>query len=250
MQKPRIFTCLLAGALLLACLGVFVGCGGRITYENADAYTAGALRTNEKITAIEIYWEGGEVFLKSTISSDLFALEDTDVTKAPPKMCHCIENGVLRIYPCPSGERVNVEKDLSLILPYDYADTLESVRITARGKSPVILEGVTVKTIVVDADEAPVTLKGKLGDVAVTTTSGDLHIEAQRAEKISFSSDKGNASLSLQTNGFVAVNAGKGDLTTEFDAHRDGNAYRYGNQSLAMIFDTRGNVALKAYKPK
>ncbi len=250
MQIRKIFTCLLAGALLLACLGLFVGCGGKITYEDADSYTAGPLQTDERITAIEIYWEDGEVLLKNTIAAKLYATEDADIGAAPPKMHHRIENGVLRIYPCASGERVNTEKTLTLLLPYDYANQVESIRITAQGNAPVTVDGTAAGTLIVNADTAPVILKGKLGEVTVTTSSGDLRVETQRAEGLTFTSDKGNASISLKTNGFVAVMQGEGSFTSEYDAHRDGNVYRYGNQSLPMIFDTRGDVVLKDYKEK
>lgn len=248
MQIKRTFTGILAAVLVLASLGLFVGCGGKITYENADEYAAGNLQTDEKISSVEILWEGGEVILKNTISSQVRATETKDPTV--DEMRYLVRDGVLRIYPCASGDRVASEKSLTLYLPFDYANTMQSIRITTFGDSPVRVDGVTMKTLTVSTETAPVILKGKMGEVAVTTESGDLYIESQRAEKIDFTSNKGNASLTLQTNGFVAVMQGGGELTSEFDAHRDGNAYRYGNQSLAMIFDTRGKVALKAYKTK
>ena len=248
MQIKRILTGILTGALMLALLGAFVGCADNITYENADEYTAGDFQTEEKISSVVIYWEGGEVLLKNTISSTLRASEERDATAV--KMQYRIKDGVLSIYPCASGERVEAKKSLTLYLPYDYANTIETVSITTVGAAPVTVESAAAQKLTVVADAAPVIVKGRIGEVNVTTATGDLLIESQRAEKINFTSDKGNASISLQTNGFVAVMQGGGELTTEFDAHRDGNAYRYGNQSLAMIFDTRGDVALKNYKAK
>ena len=250
MQKKKILVCLLAAALLLATLGLFVGCSGKVTYENAESYTAGDFDTDEKITAIEIYWQGGEVLLKNTISSKLYASEERDV-RTDPQMYHAVADGVLRIYPCASGESVgSQEKALTLLLPYEYGNDLKSVRIVCEGDAQVMVDGVIAESLTVSTAAAPVILKGKLGTTSVTTTTGDLYVESMQAQGLTFRSNRGNATLSLQTSGFVAVIEGRGDFNSEYEAHRDGDVYRYGNQSLPMIFDTRGDVTLKQYEAK
>ena len=259
----KILAFLLIACLLLCSLSLLTGCAERLKYEEEDTYKAGVLNTPSKgITAVEVYWTSGEVEIRGVLISELGVSGVTvweDYTADNEYTLRTrIKNGVLQVYPAESGAKLDSipKKNLTIDLPLDLAYSLERITVTALGDTKVTLEKTSPAALTVNAEAGDVILQGNPGTVEVTTTSGDLKLTSGKATETSltslrFTSEDGNAELSLDSYGFTAKMEGtSGHFTSDYETSASGGIYSYGTQKSAMVFHTAGLVAVRKQAEK
>ncbi len=235
----------LTAALLFSSLLAFSSCGMRIEYEGAENYTAGAFKTEEKITSLEIFWDGNFVSVSGAFTDKIKAEEDYFETDKKA-LRYLVEDGVLKIYPCASGARPGkLNKSLLLTLPMEIANNLKSVTINAYDDTKVVLQLLKIDKLTVVAEDGSVKGNGTFDDVSVQTQKGSLTLVSPELSNLKFVSDIGSANLSLHLQGFAAVMQGdKGEFTTTYDVTENNRLYTYGTQGSLLTFMTAGNVTL------
>lgn len=246
MQMKKYMALALALLFTVCSLAAFSGCGFQVTYENAESYTAGALQTENKIKAIEIHWVSGEVAVTGTVTTKLVAY-DNHATGGEEGLYHQLDGETLRIYPCASGTDVrDLAKKLTVKIPLAYAYELESIRVVAVGDTKVTLETLGVKDLAVTAEDGDVLFDGAFDTASVSTKHGNFTAKSRSFDRLDFVSKKGNANLSLHTNGFTAVmREEKGRFTTDYEVHQNGNVYTFGTMEDELLLLTAGTVTLK-----
>ena len=237
---------LVALSLSLCLLLAFSGCGFQVTYENAESYTAGALQTEKTIKSLEIHWVSGEVSVLGAMTTKLIAY-DNHAAGGEEGLYHQLDGDTLRIYPCASGiDAPDFAKKLTVKIPLAYAYELESVRIVAVGDTKATLGSLGTQDLTVTAEDGDVSFDGSFETASITTKRGNFTAKSMSFDKLNFVSDKGNANLSLHTNGFTAVmREGKGRFTTTYAAYRNGDVYTFGTMEDELLLLTAGTVTLK-----
>lgn len=235
-------------SLLLGCVSMLSGCGRRISYENGEAYTAGAFESDADIHSIEIYWDGKAVRVTSAFTDKIVAKEDYE-EKDEEALHYSIADGVLKIYPCASGERVgDLSKTLLLQLPMAIVDGLRSLKIEAYGDTKVDLQTMKASSLSVVAEDGSVHMDGALSRIYVETVKGDLSVKSATVTELDFVSVVGNANLSLHLQGFIAVMRGEvSEFKTNYEGTDGGTRFDYGTQETILTFDTEGAVSIFDY---
>ena len=242
----KFLSLLLAMALLCATLLTFSSCGRRISYEESEKYSAGAFETDEKITAIEIYWDGNYVSVGGAYTANTTVEEDYFKEDARA-LRYLVEDGVLKIYPCESGKGLGkTNKSLFVTLPMDVATGLKSVKITAADETKVVLQMLKVDNLTVSSEDGNVRCDGTYKEVSVKTEKGSLTLTSPEITNLNFTSDIGSANLSLHMQGFMAVMQNeKGTFDTTYEISEDSGIYTYGTQDSLLTFNTAGIVHLE-----
>ena len=174
-------------------------------------------------------------------------LETEDEDKA---LHYLVEEGVLKIYPCASGERLgDLSKSLILQLPLTLANSLQSLKVEVKGDTKVQLSTMKPASLEVVAEDGSVSFEdGTLDRVRVETVKGNLTVQAPKVTDLAFLSEVGNANISSRLYGFTAVMHNEnGTFTSDYDMTQNGKIYTYGNQETVFIFDTEGKIHLQDY---
>lgn len=239
---------LLILCLLLSSLSLFVGCGasGEVVYEEADTYSVGSARVEDKITAVEIYWVSGSVTLKGALTTKTVIWEDYHY-ESNNTLRYRVKDGVLQVYPSASGvkDADKVKKNLEVELPLDLANALERVEIKTEGNTPVTVEMLKTKKLSVNTAAGSIDVDSQLKTANFITKSGNLKVSSIGADSLSFASKTGSAELALHLYGFTAVMENKkGSFESGYECYRNGNIYTYGTQETSLRLSTAGKVTL------
>ena len=251
----KILALILVPCMLLGTLFLLSSCSNRVKYDNAEAYTAGAFEIEAEIHSVEIYWEGKYVSVSGSLTEKIKAEEgalnaDGESLRdlADEESLHyLVEDGVLKIYPCASGERIDeLEKSLFIELPMTMANNLQKLEIRAMSDTSVYLQMMKPKDLKVYTDGGNVSFDGTLDRVHVETETGNFVATSTTLTDLEFISYTGSASITAHLYGFTAVMRNEdGTFTSEFEASQNGNLYTYGTQETIFIFDTAGTVEIK-----
>lgn len=245
----KLLSLALTAVLLLSSVLAFSSCGMHVEYVDAEKYTAGAFETSEKITSLEIFWDGNYVSVTGAFTDKIKAEEDY-FENDERSLRYLIEDGVLKIYPCASDKRLGkLNKSLFLTLPMEIANNLKSVKINAFDDTKVVLQMLKVEELAVVAEDGNVKGEGTYKNVSVETQKGNLTLSSPELLHLGFVSDIGSANLSLHLQGFAAVmQSEKGTFTTTYDVAEDNRLYTYGTQESLLTFLTAGAVTLDDLK--
>lgn len=245
----KILSLVLTAVMLLSTVLAFSSCGMHVEYENGEKYTAGAFEMNEKITSLEIFWNGNYVSVTGAFTDKIKAEEDY-FEKDEKSLHYLIEDGVLKIYPTASDTRLGkLNKSLFLTLPMEIANNLKSVKINAFDDTKVVLQMLKVDNLSVVAEDGAIKGEGTFENVSVETQKGNLSLSSPELLNLNFVSDIGSANLSLHLQGFVAVMQREdGTFTTSYDVTEDNRLYTYGTQTSLLTFLTSGVVRLDDLK--
>lgn len=244
----------LALCLLLGSVFVFSGCARRVKYDDADKYSTtedGIIATEESIHSVEIYWDGTGVLVSGSFNSDKITAKETETDDPDKSLHYLVEAGVLKIYPCASGERLGDEpKGLSLELPMSLASSLQSLDIEVKGETKVFLQMIKPAKLSVNAEDGNVSFDGALTEARVETVKGNLTVKSNLPiVDLEFVSEIGNADITTHVYGFTAVMRNeKGSFTTDYAATQNGSIFTCGNPDATFVLDTEGQVALHDYK--
>lgn len=244
----KIFALLLVSCLLLGSLLCFSGCATRVEYDNAEAYTAGDFEIKETIHSVEIHWEGKYVMVSGHALSTIKAEDDYDGDKEV-SLHYLVEDGVLKIHPCASGETVDgLEKSLLLYLPIDVANNLRKLEINVTGETNVELLMMKPAELIVNAEDGDINFDSHaLNKVRIKTEKGSFKAKSVSVSELEFVSETGDAQLFLHLYGFTAVMRNEDGTfsSPDYEATENGAIYTYGTQDPALVFDTAGKVILK-----
>lgn len=244
----RILALSIVFCFLLAMPWTFTACAKpTVEYEEAETYAAGALISEEKITAIKIFWACGEVTVKGDATTYRVTVWEDYPDRDENTVRHRIKDGVLEIMPCASGANVDeLAKGITVGIPLDLAQQLEYVSVSVIGDTKVNVSALQAKNLDLTAEAGDVTLDRVFGEAVVTTTSGNLKMENHNIEKLSFTSETGNAEVTAFFAGFTAVmQEGLGSFTSEYEVYQNENIYTYGTQENSLVFRTKGSVSVK-----
>ena len=249
----KILALILVPCLLLGSLFLFSGCAKRVKYDNGDAYSttsSGLIETEEEIHSVEIYWEGKIVSVIGSLLTDTVKVTEDETEDEDKALHYLVEEGVLKIYPCASGERLgDLSKSLILQLPLTLANSLRSLKIEVKGDTKVQLSTMKPASLEVVAEDGSVSFEdGTLDRVRVETVKGNLTVQAPKVTDLAFLSEVGNANISSRLYGFTAVMHNEnGTFTSDYDMTQNGKIYTYGTQETVFIFDTEGKIHLQDY---
>lgn len=241
----KLITVTLSLSLILGAIAMLTACGNRVTYENSESYSVGPLWAEDEVKAIEIYWEGREVSVFGAFS-DMISLKEDYTQKDEKALRYLFEDGILKVYPCASGERLgDLSKTLFVEIPYTQAYALDYVKIVATEDTNVDIKLLKPKTLDVTTEDGDITFDGILLDGKFKTEEGDLTVTSIGCDSFDFASETGNANLYFHLQGFTAImRENKGHFTTTYDTHQNGSIYTYGTQEKILMFLTEGYVSL------
>lgn len=249
----KILALILVPCLLLGSLFLFSGCAKRVKYDNGDAYSTtstGLIETEETIHSVEIYWEGKIVSVIGSLLTNTVKVAEDETEDDDKALHYLVEEGVLKIYPCASGERISdLSKSLILQLPLAMANSLQSLKIEVKGDTKVQLSTMKPASLEVLAEDGNVSFEnGTLDRVRVETVKGNLTVRTPKVTDFAFLSEVGNANIDSRLYGFTAVMHNEnGTLTSGYDMTQNGKIYTYGTQETVFIFDTEGKIHIQDY---
>ena len=224
----KILALILVPSLLLGSLLLLSGCSKRVRYDNGDAYltaTNGVIETDEEIHSVEIYWDGKLVSVIGSLLTEKVKFAEDQTNDADKSLHYLVEEGVLKIYPCASGERLgDLSKTLILQLPTTMANNLRSLEIQAVGDTKVQLSTMKPSKLSVRAEDGSVNFEGEFKEAYVETVKGNFTAEIPTFTEIEFVSEIGNANISSHLYGFMAVMLNEnGSFTGDYEATQNGN---------------------------
>ncbi|MBE6655907.1 MAG: DUF4097 domain-containing protein [Ruminococcaceae bacterium] len=244
----KLLALILVPCLLLGSMLMLSGCSRRVSYENEEMYSVGAFASDEKIRAVEIYWDGRGVSVSAAFTDKITAVEDYEKSNGKAMRC-AVEDGVLKIYPCASGKRVGkLAKTLFVDIPVEIMNSLSSVKICAVEDTKVNLQMVNAAEVSVVAQDGNVSIEGSMTKVTVETEKGNLNLKSATVGDLDFTSIIGNANLYLHLQGFTAVMRGEtGSFTTSYNVSENNRLYTYATGEALLTFTTEGKVDLRDY---
>ena len=237
-------------AVIITSTGMLGNIGG---YANAERYTSGDTEIREDIQKIDVSWTSGKVTVayhaENTISlkeSAKRALSDDE------KLQWWVDGDTLRVQFTRPGIRWNMpEKELTITLP-------ESIRLlqanigTTSGeieipemKAEVLIVDSTSGDIraSVETEKAEVNatsgdqqleFRGNAEQIRVNSTSGNIHVKAEKATLIEAASTSGGIGITAHECNTAKANSTSGNIDVEL-----------GKMNQISISATSGNVTAK-----
>lgn len=243
------------------------------SYPDAEKYQTGSFTYNaNEIEAVEVYWRSGNVEIIESDNAELSVKESGSMLPENKAMHFLLDNGVLRIRFCASGESVQLnssDKHLSLEVPKGIsisvhttsasvkADTLEQNDILIAVHSGNIKLG-TVTAESTDFSSSSGSIRADstaaqslkcsassgavdLGVISVrqfdcSTSSGAVTVDSVTSETISIAATSGKVTLELAevSAGEIRTSSGKVDLTLA----KDGAEILYTAASGKLLTDS------------
>lgn len=214
-----------------SCNGFAVG----YSYPNASKYKAGNFTLEEEISQLEINWIGGEVTVKITEGSQVYA-EETEVSDDDKKMRYLVENGKLTIQYQKakffSFGNWSKSKNLTVYIPWNMAKNMNQINIETVSADIEISDfesnGIGIETVSGQAEiknliTKTLDIEGVSGDIKgsgiqadilnIELVSGSAHMEGvfEKADLEAVSGD-----LSLGCDSFIQevdIETVSGDIT-------------------------------------
>ena len=251
----KIFALILASSLLLGSMLLFSGCSKRVRYDNGDDYSAldesGVIATEEDIHSVKLYWDGTTVVITGSLNSDGIKATEDKTDDADKSLHYLVEDGVLNIYPCASGERLgDLAKSLILELPIALANSLQSLNVEVVGDTKVMMQMMKPTSLTVRAEDGNVSFDGTLNEAYVETTKGNLDVKTPTLFDVTFLSEVGNANISSHLYGFTAVMYNEdGSFTSSYEAAQNGKIYTYGTQETVLVSRPKNPPCGRVRKP-
>ncbi len=196
---------LLCGALLIAAMANFNGCGfsfgmrSSYTYDHADKYVAGDIEISDDIDTIDIDYCSGDVkFVQA--DTDVITIEETAKKDLKDKLkVHTwVDGKTLHIKFCESGKGLdlnNLGKQLEITVPVE----IEYDKLVFDMSSGDVEAECSAKKIDFDASSGDINLTqtGNSDEILADTSSGSITLDIESTDKF-----VGNAS-----SGSIYVNA-------------------------------------------
>lgn len=265
MKKGIALLLLLAAAVLLA------GCRFTLsadlltgeTYPDSDRYRSGAFSYRaDEVTAVEVYWRSGEIEIMESDAAELTVSESGSLSETAALHSY-LENGVLRIRFCASGERVRVrpaDKHLSLAVPKGISLSVHStsapVKAAALNPESLLISAHSGETELGSVEAESVDLSSSSGSVRIaslsaqtarcSTSSGSVALENLRARELSVKTSSGSVRLAFAQAPQAQVHTSSGSVS--IDLPPEGAAVSFDTSSgrlhTALAYLRKGDLTL------
>lgn len=198
--------------------GINIGIAGVTSYryENSNSYSAGNTTIASSVTALDISWISGNVFIECYDGSDILVTEDSDDVLASEEMLHyCLDGTTLYIKFMKSGiyKTSYSDKQLTIKIPYtcdlsDIAIETVSADVELNDTKADDLDVETVSGNIIfsniktsdstDIGSVSGKIKGILTtkELSVENVSGNIEVEVIDGHEIFLKNVSGNALIS------------------------------------------------------
>lgn len=186
-------------AALVSMSAVLSGCGNmKVTYPNADKYTAGGTELTESVSHICVDWISGEVLIayhdQDTIS---FSESGNRTQTESTTMQHWLDGSTLRIQFMKSGRKIEngLEKQLTLYLPEELNDCTFTINSVS---ADVQMDSIAARSLEFESVSGNLTanLKNHLNELDADTTSGNIDVRLDALDSFEVDSVSGNLTIS------------------------------------------------------
>ena len=223
----------LAAAGAMALSGVFGSIG--YGYSDADKYAAGDAEIPGDVRNLDIHWISGKISVAYHPENTIILSETADKPLSEDmKLRWRLDGDTLRVQFAGPALRLswNIHKELTLTLPQNAAfqwvsmqetsgdmdiPSLQAKELSLRVTSGAISAYVSADIIRAEATSGSIRLRsdGTAEEVSVSSTSGDISLEADSTAKIAVSSTSGSISVRAKEAGELQAGSTSGGISAE-----------------------------------
>ncbi len=210
--------CAFTAVLLIGCrIDISAATNDTLTgeeYPGAEQYQTGSFTYNaDEIKAVEVYWRSGEVEITESDAAELRAGESGGELPEDAAMHWLLEDGVLRIRFCKSGEKIEVsssDKHLSLEVP-------KGIDISVHTTSaPVRAAELDQKNILIAALSGSTELGVVTADtVDLSSSSGSICADSVSARTLKCSASSGSVDMGMVSAATLDCTTSSGTVTMD-----------------------------------
>ena len=206
-------------------------------YPDAEKYQTGAFTYDpDNVNEVEIYWRSGEVEITESEDSMLCVEESGSELAEDTALHYFLDDGVLRIRFCKSGEKVVVDK----LDKHLHIEVPRGIDVSIHTTSALVKAcDLTQKNILVAALSGDTELSNVAADtVDLSSGSGSISTNNISTENLRCSTSTGNVNLGLAKDGAkVLFTTSSGNLLTDCAFEQ--------NEDLYVFGDGAGNITVK-----
>lgn len=211
MKKTTLLLLLAALCLLLSsCTSL-----GSV-YTNADKYTAGGARIDQRVEDIDINWVDGMVTIEYH-NGDEIILKETENLSRDQELRWLLDGRQLKVQYAASGLRAlsGLQKELTVQLPAGLV--LDDVKINV-ASAEVQADGIEADEINVNTASGRVALRqtGHAEKVTVNTASGDVAVALSDADELKLNTASGKVIADIYQADEVKANTVSGNVVLQF----------------------------------
>ena len=211
MKKTTLLLLLTALCLLLSsCTSL-----GSV-YTNADKYTAGGARIDQRVEDIDINWVDGMVTIEYHNGNEII-LKETENLSRDQELRWLLDGRQLKVQYAASGLRAlsGLQKELTVLLPAGLV--LDDVKINV-ASAEVQADGIEADEINVNTASGRVALRqtGHAEKVTVNTASGDVAVALSDADELKLNTASGKVIADIYQADEVKANTVSGNVVLQF----------------------------------
>lgn len=212
MKKTARLLLLLTALCLLLCSCTSLG----YVYPNADKYTAGGARIDQRVEDIDINWVDGMVTIEYHNGNEII-LKETENLSRDQELRWLLDGRQLKVQYAASGLRAlsGLQKELTVLLPAGLV--LDDVKINV-ASAEVQADGIEADEINVNTASGQVALRqtGHAEKVTVNTASGDVAVALSDADELKLNTASGKVIADIYQADEVKANTVSGNVVLQF----------------------------------
>ena len=213
MKKKVILAAAVCTALMSmsGCSFGFIG-GSAVTYDNADKYTAGDREFSEAIDQLDVDWSSGRVTVTAADVSTVSVKDTTKADLDDDLKVHTwAEDGTLHVRFCKSGERYTGKEDKTVEITVPKSSVCRDVNIDV-SSADVFCQGLSAEKACLDASSGNMEYIGDAGSFTADSSSGNITFSGE-AKSIRADSSSGDVSITQKgSSDSIVVDTSSGEI--------------------------------------